>query len=85
MSRRLFSDFSPKRSVFEPRSVPLGLVVNAVVLRQISLRVLVFLPVSTNTYSSSPSKVLFREGRMGEAWETPNKIDAFFSERMEHQ
>jgi hypothetical protein len=51
---------------------------------QISLRVLIFLPVATNTYSSSPSKVFYREGKMGDAWDPSKKIDAF-SERMEHQ
>jgi len=61
-----------------------GLVVDEVTLGQISLRVQIFLPFTINTYSSYPSKVPIREGKMGEAWEPSNKIDAF-SERMEHQ
>jgi len=60
------------------------LVVDEVALGQISFRILSFLPVATNTYSSYTSKVLYREEKMGDAWEPSNKIDAF-SERMGHQ
>jgi hypothetical protein len=59
-------------------------VVDEVALDQISLRVLIYLPVANNTYSSSPSKVLFREGKIGDIWEPSNKIDAF-SERVVYQ
>jgi len=53
----LFSDFLTQRSVFEPGSVHEDLVVDEVTLGQISLRVLFFLPVATNTYFLEKEKL----------------------------